>query len=82
MNTNPNRYLSQLDPDKLAAEGVRFTHCFVNPLCTPTRVALMAVRNLHQEMPNIMYNYGACCRGVPAGSPGPRTPRTHTGDST
>src|SRR5688572_10065806 len=27
--------------DKLAAGGVRFTHCYVQPLCTPTRVQLM-----------------------------------------
>jgi arylsulfatase A len=27
--------------DRLAADGVRFTHCFVQPLCTPTRVQLM-----------------------------------------
>lgn len=27
--------------DKLAAEGVRFTQCHVQPLCTPTRVMLM-----------------------------------------
>jgi arylsulfatase A len=27
--------------DSLAATGVRFTHCFVQPLCTPTRVQLM-----------------------------------------
>src|SRR5688572_2399674 len=27
--------------DKLAATGVRFTHCHVQPLCTPTRVQLM-----------------------------------------
>lgn len=27
--------------DKLAANGVRFDHCFVQPLCTPTRVQLM-----------------------------------------
>jgi transposase len=27
--------------DRLAATGVRFTHCFVQPLCTPTRVQLM-----------------------------------------
>lgn len=30
--------------DKLAAEGVRFTHCFVQPLCTPTRVQIMTGR--------------------------------------
>ncbi len=27
--------------DRLAATGVRFTNCFVQPLCTPTRVQLM-----------------------------------------
>ena len=27
--------------DKLAAGGVRFTRCYVQPLCTPTRVQLM-----------------------------------------
>src|SRR6476659_7879867 len=27
--------------DRLAATGMRFTHCYVQPLCTPTRVQLM-----------------------------------------
>src|SRR5512138_1594432 len=27
--------------DKLAAGGMRFEHCHVQPLCTPTRVQLM-----------------------------------------
>ena len=27
--------------DQLAASGTRFTHCYVQPLCTPTRVQLM-----------------------------------------
>ena len=27
--------------DKLAATGMRFTHCYAQPLCTPTRVQLM-----------------------------------------
>lgn len=27
--------------DKLAASGARFTQCYVQPLCTPTRVQLM-----------------------------------------
>src|SRR4051794_38082600 len=27
--------------DKLAAAGTRFTNCYVQPLCTPTRVQLM-----------------------------------------
>ena len=30
--------------DRLAATGVRFTNCFVQPLCTPTRVQLMTGR--------------------------------------
>src|SRR6476620_10711231 len=38
--------------DKLAATGVRFDHCYVQPLCTPTRVQLMTglynVRNYIQ----------------------------------
>lgn len=27
--------------DKMAAEGMRFTQCFANPLCTPSRVKIM-----------------------------------------
>src|SRR5262245_11981187 len=27
--------------DRIAAGGMRFTHCHVQPLCTPTRVQLM-----------------------------------------
>jgi arylsulfatase A len=27
--------------DRLAADGMRFRHCYVQPLCTPTRVQLM-----------------------------------------
>lgn len=27
--------------DKLAAEGVRFSHCYSTPLCTPSRVMIM-----------------------------------------
>ena len=38
--------------DRLAAEGMRFEHCYVQPLCTPTRVQLMTgqynVRNYVQ----------------------------------
>ena len=30
--------------DKLAASGVRFENCHVQPLCTPTRVQLMTGR--------------------------------------
>src|SRR5687767_10090420 len=31
--------------DKLAASGMRFEHCHVQPLCTPTRVQLMTGRH-------------------------------------
>lgn len=38
--------------DKLASTGIRFTHCYSQPLCTPTRVQLMTgiynVRNYTQ----------------------------------
>jgi arylsulfatase A len=30
--------------DRLAAEGMRFRHCYVQPLCTPTRVQLMTAQ--------------------------------------
>ncbi|MBN8627879.1 MAG: sulfatase-like hydrolase/transferase [Planctomycetes bacterium] len=45
--------------DRLAAEGVRFEHCYVQPLCTPTRLQLMTglynVRNY--------VNFGTLPRG-------------------
>ena len=31
--------------DQLAAGGMRFTHCYMQPLCTPTRVQLMTGRS-------------------------------------
>ncbi|MFM7290638.1 MAG: sulfatase-like hydrolase/transferase [Planctomycetia bacterium] len=31
--------------DRLAETGVRFTHCYVQPLCTPTRLELMTGRS-------------------------------------
>ena len=31
--------------DRLAARGVRFAHCYVQPLCTPTRLELMTGRS-------------------------------------
>ncbi len=30
--------------DRLAAEGMRFTHCYAQPLCTPSRVKIMTGR--------------------------------------
>ena len=35
--------------DKLAETGVRFTNCYANPLCTPTRVTLMTGRYNHRN---------------------------------
>ena len=35
--------------DRLAAEGLRFTHAYSQPLCTPTRVQLMTGRYNHRN---------------------------------
>ncbi len=35
--------------DKLAAKGVRFTHAYAQPLCTPTRVQLMTGQYNHRN---------------------------------
>lgn len=35
--------------DRLAAEGVRFTHAYAQPLCTPTRVQLMTGLSNHRN---------------------------------
>ena len=35
--------------DALAASGMRFTHCFSQPLCTPSRVQLMTGRYNHRN---------------------------------
>ncbi len=35
--------------DALAASGLRFTHAYSQPLCTPTRVELMTGRNNHRN---------------------------------
>lgn len=35
--------------DRLARTGVRFTNCYANPLCTPTRVSLMTGRFMHRN---------------------------------
>ena len=44
LRSNGGTSYSTPNLDRLAATGVRFTHCFVNPICTPTRVALMTGR--------------------------------------
>src|ERR687891_354627 len=35
--------------DKLAAGGVRFTHAYAQPLCTPTRLQLMTGKYNHRN---------------------------------
>ncbi|MEM7700001.1 MAG: sulfatase-like hydrolase/transferase [Verrucomicrobiota bacterium] len=35
--------------DQLAADGVRFTHAYSQPLCTPTRVQIMTGRYNHRN---------------------------------
>jgi arylsulfatase A len=35
--------------DKLAAEGIRFEHCYAHPVCTPSRNAIMTGRYNHRN---------------------------------
>jgi len=41
IGANGSRDYRTPELDALAAAGVRFTHCYAQPLCTPTRVKLM-----------------------------------------
>src|SRR4030095_9675851 len=41
VTANGGQSYSTPNLDKLAAGGVRFTRCHVQPLCTPTRIMLM-----------------------------------------
>ncbi|QNN22758.1 sulfatase-like hydrolase/transferase [Planctomycetales bacterium ZRK34] len=44
--------------DKLAATGMRFTHCFSNPLCSPSRGELLTGRYpLHNGIPRVIYDF-------------------------
>lgn len=45
--------------DRLAAGGLRFEHCHVQPLCTPTRVQLMTGRSNVRNY----FNFGTLPRG-------------------
>lgn len=43
--------------DRLAETGVRFTHCFSNPLCSPSRAELLTSREpLHNGIPRVIYD--------------------------
>lgn len=43
--------------DRLAAGGVRFTHCFSNPLCSPSRAELLTGREpLHNGISRVIYD--------------------------
>ncbi|MEQ9409282.1 MAG: sulfatase-like hydrolase/transferase [Fuerstiella sp.] len=35
--------------DRMAAEGLRFTHAYSQPLCTPTRVQIMTGKYNHRN---------------------------------
>lgn len=35
--------------DRMAAEGMKFTHCYAQPLCTPSRVQIMTGRYNHRN---------------------------------
>ena len=40
LSSNGSESCKSPNLDKLAAKGVRFTNCFSNPICTPSRVKL------------------------------------------
>ncbi|MEL7336977.1 MAG: sulfatase-like hydrolase/transferase, partial [Planctomycetota bacterium] len=44
LSVNGSESCNSPNLDRLAAGGVRFTNCFSNPLCTPSRVKLMTGR--------------------------------------
>lgn len=58
--------------DRLAAEGVRFETFFANPLCTPTRVALMTGQ--------YGFHNGFLGMQDPAFKPAPQSPQAHIGN--
>ncbi|MDG1897299.1 MAG: sulfatase-like hydrolase/transferase [Fuerstiella sp.] len=41
LSVNGSESCKSLNLDKLAAQGVRFTNCFSNPICTPSRAKIM-----------------------------------------
>ena len=41
LSCNGSTSYSTPELDKLAAEGIRFTHCYSQPKCTPSRVKIM-----------------------------------------
>ena len=58
VTANGGRSYQTPNLDRLAAAGVRFEHCYAQPLCTPTRVQLMTGRyNVRNYL-----NFGALLR--------------------
>ena len=45
IGANGNRLIETPVIDRLAAQGVRFTHFYASPVCTPTRAALLTGRH-------------------------------------
>ncbi|MBI1373795.1 MAG: sulfatase-like hydrolase/transferase [Phycisphaera sp.] len=44
--------------DALGASGIRFTHCFANPLCSPSRAQLLTGRYpLHNGIKRVIYDF-------------------------
>src|SRR3954465_8783957 len=48
VGVNGNPHIETPNIDKLAAEGVRFTHFYASPVCTPTRASLMTGRHFQR----------------------------------
>src|SRR6185436_2284583 len=45
LGVNGKPHVETPNIDRLAAEGVRFTHFYASPVCTPTRASLMTGRH-------------------------------------
>ena len=52
LSSNGSESCKSPNLDKLAAKGVRFTNCFSNPICTPSR-AKITVSYTHLTLPTI-----------------------------
>src|SRR4051794_36163369 len=45
IGANGNPHISTPNLDRLASEGVRFTHFYCSPVCSPTRASIMTGRH-------------------------------------
>lgn len=55
LGCNGGRDYATPNLDRLAAEGMRFTQCYSNPVCTPSRVQIMTGRYSHRNYQGFGY---------------------------